>query len=305
MTCGHVFSQSEDRVQKQLAITIDDPNSYEKPMLDWEERNTRILNALDGHKIKAALFVCGMRINNSAGAKLIKQWDINGHLICNHSFSHFNFNSNSMTSNTFIQDFQKGDSLTNQYKNYTKLFRFPYLKEGNTASKRDSMRMAMQSMEYKNGYVTIDASDWYIDLKIIEELKKNTISDLKAYKDYYIKHILDRANYYDSLSTKLFNRKIKHTLLIHLSLLNALCLDDLLTELENNGWNLIDAKEAYRDSIFNLQPIIEPCGESIVWQCAKLDTAISKTLRYPAEDSQYEELPLQKSIEEYRQRNGK
>lgn len=303
--CGQVVSQSENQNTRQLAITIDDPNTYVTPSLGWEERNDRILKALENYHIKSALFVCGMRVHDSIGARLLKTWDERNHIICNHSYSHFYFNSNSKTSKVFINDFRKGDSLICHYNNYTKLFRFPFLKEGNTASKRDSMRAAMQVMGYKNGYVTIDASDWFIDTKIIEELKKSPQADLTPYKEYYIEHIINRADYYDSLAKNIFNRKVKHTLLLHHSLLNALFLDDLLKALESNGWKLIDATEAYEDSIFNLKPIIEPCGESLVWQCAKLDTAFSKGLRYPAEDSKYEELPLKQYIEEYRLRNEK
>lgn len=300
---GQVLSQTGNRNIRQLAITIDDPNTYQTPSLGWEDRNYRILKALENHFIKSALFVCGMRVNDSIGARLLKTWDDNNHMICNHSFSHFNFNSNSKTSSVFINDFRKGDSLICHFNNYTKLFRFPFLKEGNTESKRDSMRAAMQVLEYKNGYVTIDASDWYIDIKMIEELRRNPKADLTPFKEYYIEHIINRADYYDSIANIIFNRKVKHTLLLHHSLLNALFLDDLLIALEGNGWELIDATEAYQDSILNLKPINEPCGESIIWQCAKLNTLLSIDLRYPAEDSKYEELPLKKYIEEYRLKN--
>ena len=94
------------------------------------------------------------------------------------------------------------------------------------------------------------------------------------------------------------HRQIKHTLLLHHSLLNALFLDDLLLALQENGWQLIDAAEAYQDEIYKLQPQIEPCGESIVWQCAKADGKIS--LRYPAEDGRYEEAALKQMIKKYK-----
>lgn len=285
--------------QNSLAITMDDPNTYETPIMNWQQRNEAILNTLDKHKIKAALFVCGMRVNDSNGITLLKKWDQKKHLICNHSYSHLYFNSKSRSSEQFISDFMKGDSIIKPYKNYTKLFRFPYLKEGNTAVKRDSMRIAMNNFNYKNGYVSIDASDWYIDAEIIKAVKKDSNTDLTPYKLYYINHILDRANYYDSLAQLLFKREIHHTLLIHHSLLNALFLDDLLMALEAHGWKLIDAKTAYKDAVFNEQPKIEPCGESIVWQCAELNESLSKTLRYPAEDEIYEKETFTKFIQNY------
>ena len=294
-----ILMQISAFAQKEIAITIDDPNTTETFKLNWQERNNSILKTLDKHKIKAALFVCGMRVNDLNGKELLNKWDKKNHLICNHSYSHLYFNSKSKTSEIFIADFNKGDNFIRNFKNYTKLFRFPYLKEGNTAQKRDSMRVAMKTDGYKNGYVTIDASDWYIDAQISIALKKDINTDLTPYKEYYINHILDRAKYYDSLAHLVFKRDIKHTLLIHHSLLNALFLDDLLIALNENGWKLINAKEAYNDVISSQQPLIEPCGESIVWQCAEQIEEFSKTLRYPGEDEEYEKEPLEKYIEEY------
>lgn len=285
--------------QKQIAITIDDPNTNKTAILNWQERNDAILNALDKHKIKVALFVCGMRVSDANGIFLLNTWDAKGHLICNHSYSHLYYNSDLNTSRSFIADFKKGDSVIRNYKNYTKLFRFPFLKEGNTAVKRDVMRTTLIKDNYKNGHVTIDASDWYIDSEIAKALKNNADADLAVYKAYYIKHILDRTKYYDSLAQLVFKRDIKHTLLIHHSLLNALFLDDLLLALKDNGWELIDARQAFTDDVFIKQPVITPCGESIVWQCARLDKKLSKSLRYPAEDGEYEIEPLKFFIKQY------
>ena len=283
--------------QKQISITVDDPTTIETPKMSFYERNDAMLKILDKHNIKAALFVCGMRVDDADGKNMISKWDSKNHLICNHSYSHHYYNSK--TSAVFIADFKKGDSTIKNYNNYTKLFRFPYLKEGNTASKRDSMRIVMKNEGYRNGHVTIDASDWYINAQITNKLKEDINADLTPYKEYYIKHILDRAHYYDSLAVKLFSRDIKHTLLIHHSLLNALFLDDLLMALKTNGWTLINAKTAYEDIIQLELPIIEPCGESIVWQCAKLSEELSKTLRYPAEDGKYEKELLENYIKGY------
>jgi len=290
--------------QRQISISIDDPTTKETPKLNWLERDSIILKTLDEHKIKAALFVCGMRVDNPNGKILLNNWDLKNHLICNHSYSHFYYNTTSNTSEIFIADFKKCDSIIRTYNNYTRLFRFPYLKEGNTTEKIDSMRAAMKNVGYKNGYVTIDASDWYIDAQLTAALNRDINTDLTPFKDYYITHILDRANYYDSLAHVVFKRDLMHTLLIHHSLLNALFLGDLLIALKAKGWKLIDAEKAYKDVVFQKQPNIEPCGESIVWQCAKQIQSISKVLRSPAEDGAYEKAPLEKYLKEYKDRTN-
>jgi hypothetical protein len=51
---------------------------------------------------------------------------------------------------------------------------------------------------------------------------------------------------------------------------------------------LIDAKDAFKDPIFSAEPKVVPAGESIVWSLAKENGTIAKSLRYPAEDGEYE-----------------
>jgi peptidoglycan-N-acetylglucosamine deacetylase len=288
--------------QKQIAITIDDPTVQPTPQFAWQQRDSALLAALAHHQVKAALFVCGMRVSNPEGRTLLAQWDERQHLICNHTYSHFYYHANSQTADRFIDDFRRGDSVVNLYKNYTKLFRYPYLKEGNTVEKREAMRAALAKHGYQNGGVTVDASDWYIDSEMAKALKNDPHADLTPYKNYYLAHMLGRINYYDSLAQLVFKRNIKHTLLIHHSLLNALFLSDLLAATKSQGWQLIDAKEAFADEVFARQPALVPCGESIVWQAAKLDERLANSLRYPAEDARYEQAALNQQLENYRKK---
>ncbi|NUM79612.1 SUMF1/EgtB/PvdO family nonheme iron enzyme [bacterium] len=276
--------------QKFISITIDDPHTESTPLLLWPERNDRILNALQTNDLKAALFVCGKRVDNDEGRELLKAWDRNNHRIANHSYSHFYFHSNKQTLQSFQNDFLKGDSVIQSYRNYTKLFRFPYLKEGNSIEKRDGFRNFLQEQRYQNGHVTIDASDWYVDQRLRDTLAKNPNADLTGYKEFYIRHILDRAEYYDGLAREYVKRPIFHTLLLHHNLLNALFLDALIQRLKQNGWTLIDADSAYTDSVYSLNPDVTPAGESLVWAIAKISGATG--LRYPAEDGLYEKEKL-------------
>src|SRR5688572_32170412 len=70
----------------QVAVTMDDPAIVETPKLKAEDRNRAILDALAKHSnLKAALFVCGKRIDSEAGKSLLSAWDREGHIIANHS----------------------------------------------------------------------------------------------------------------------------------------------------------------------------------------------------------------------------
>src|SRR5260370_1907011 len=71
----------------QLALTIDDPTLTLGSVLKWQEANSRILKAISEKDVRAALFVCGMRVDGADGAKLLTAWDQAGHPICNQSYS--------------------------------------------------------------------------------------------------------------------------------------------------------------------------------------------------------------------------
>jgi hypothetical protein len=104
----------------------------------------------------------------------------------------------------------------------------------------------------------------------------------------------DRAQYYDALARTTVGRSVKHTLLMHFNLLNALFLGDLIEMFKRKGWRLIDAEEAFTDPVFASQPKVLPAGESIVWSLAKESGKIDKNLRYPAEDGEYETAKMDK-----------
>lgn len=273
----------------EIAITIDDPGAArENNPISWEERTQKILNILKKHNLKITLFVTGKRVDTPEGHKIIKMWNDAGHIIANHSYSHLYYHSDKVTFNDYSNDILKNETVIKSYKNFKKYFRFPYLKEGNTINKRDSLRKLLTKNSYKNGYVTIDASDWYIDQRMRTKMKKDPKTDLSAYKKFYKDHIWDRTNYYDSLATQVLQNPVKHILLIHDNLLNAYFLDDLIVMYKNKGWTFIDSDQAYQSELAKTIPNTMPAGESLIWALAKQNGKIKK-LRYPAEDGKYEE----------------
>jgi len=285
---GAVPGHSQNR-SPQLAITMDDFTwSVDSVRLNGEERNRAILETLRAHSLKAALFVRASNIDNDTGKTLLKAWDEAGHLIGNHSYSHKYYNSAKITAETFEQDILRAEELLKGFRGYQKIFRFPFLKEGETAAKRDAMRAFLTAHGYRTGHVTIDASDWIVDDRLRKRLTKDPAADLAPYREFYLAHMWDRALYYDDLSRKVLGRSVKHTILVHFSLLNALFLGDLIDMFKRKSWQVINAEKAFTDPVFNARPNIVPAGESIIWALAKETGKFDKLLRYPGEDGDYE-----------------
>ena len=278
----------------QFSITMDDFHWQNAVKLTPTERNQAILDTLNANSIKAALFVIGRNIDSDEGKQLLSHWDKAGHLIGNHTYSHRNYNASGTVIEEYQQDILRAESLLKDFPRFRKYFRFPLLKEGDTTIKRDAMRTFFGRHGYRNGHVTIDNSDWAIDQRLTTRLKKDASADLKRYRDFYMEHMWARAEYYDALARRVLGRSVKHTILVHFNLLNGLFLGDLIAMFKSKGWQPIDAEEAFTDQVFSAKPNVLPAGESIVWSMAKAKRTIAKSLRYPAEDGEYENARMDK-----------
>ena len=277
----------------QFAITMDDFNWRNAIHLTAEERNRAILDTLAANRVKAALFVMGRNADDQEGMTLLRKWDDAGHLIGNHTYSHRSLNSN-ITAAEYESDILRAESILIGLSRFRKIFRYPMLKEGNTAVKRDDVRAFLASHGYRVGHVTIDNSDWIIDQRLGARLEKDPKADTKPYRDFYLEHMWDRAQYYDALGKRVLGRPVKHTILTHFNLLNGLFLGELIEMFKSKGWQLIDAEDAFTDPVFQAEPKILPAGESIVWSLAKAAGKIPMSLRYPAEDGDYETARMDK-----------
>jgi peptidoglycan-N-acetylglucosamine deacetylase len=273
----------------EVAITIDDldVNADDTPRLPLEERNAAILDTLRRHKLQVALFVCGMRVDNEVGRRHLQAWGGAGHIIGNHTYTHTLYSAT--TFERFSADVLKGEEVVAGVRGFCKLFRFPALKEGKTLEQRDRMRAFLLDHGYRMGYVTIDASDWAIDARLRKRLRADAEADIAPYRAFLLEHIWQRAAFYDDLARRVLGRSVRHTLLIHHNLSTALFLEDLLTMFAARGWRVIDAGRAFQDPVFERKPDIVPAGESLIWALAKETRRYEALLRYPGEDSVYED----------------
>ena len=231
-----------------LTLTFDDgPNRVKTPRLSPEDRNAALLSALRQEKVQAIVFANGIDGGDTPeGRAALGAWGQAGHLVGNHTYSHLRFTELA----TFRQDFLRGDSLIKGLPGYARFFRFPYLKEGPTLEARDGMRKTLAETGYRNAHVTIPTFDWLIDERLRSRLKAHPLVELEPYRAYYLESVLNQADRARVLGLKLAGREVKHAMLLHHCLLNALFLRDLIQALKANGWTLVGPLDAYADPIY-------------------------------------------------------
>jgi peptidoglycan/xylan/chitin deacetylase (PgdA/CDA1 family) len=266
------------------ALTFDDgPNMSDTLRLSPAGRNAAILRQLAEAHLRSILFVTRVDTDRKRN-DLIRQWGIEGHQIGNHTATHPDFDDVSLAD--YERELLACDKAIHNMPGFTRRFRFPYLKEGNTIEKRDGFRTFLDSNSYMAGPVSVDASDWYYSKRLSDRLRENRDADIRPYRDAYVRHLYSRAQYYDGLSRAVLGRSVAHVLLLHHNLINALFLKDVIQMFRDKGWRLIDSESAFEDPVYAVRPDVLPAGESVLWALAKQKDVPG--LRYPAEDATYE-----------------
>jgi len=268
-----------------LALTFDDglDPSTEPAAASW---NRQILKSLGDAGISSMVFPSLVRTGRGEGLDLIGDWGRAGHAVGNHTSQHRSLGSPQVPLADFIGDVKEAGAVLSRIPGWSKMLRFPYLKEGNTLAKRDGMRLWMQAAGYRAAPVSIDASDWYYNQVYVAWLNEANAAKADQVKAAYIAHLLDRAAYYDGLARQVLGRSPAHVMLLHTNRINAAALDELIRAFRERGWSFTTARSAFDDPIYTEQIDTLPAGESILWASAK--AAGIPGLRYPAEDSVYE-----------------
>ena len=274
-----------------IGFTFDDglDPTHERRAAGW---NARILRALEKQHVHAMVFPSLKHIGGMAGMPLIERWSAAGHAVGNHTATHRSLAANDVSLQDFIEDVQRADEALRGLPTWMPMLRFPYLKEGNSAEKRDGLRAWMSEHGYRNAPVSIDTSDWYYNQRYLALQAAGRSEAVRRLTRAYVRHLIDRATYYDTLAREVLGRSPAHVLLLHVNAINAATLPAVIEAFRAKGWHFVAARTAFEDPLYRMQPDTLPAGESIVWALAKQRGV--EGLRYPAEDAAYERPLLQR-----------
>jgi len=234
----------------QITITIDDAPGPDSAYYNGNERTKIIADKLSKSKVQQAMFFAiGKLIDNNNGIERLKIYGDNGHLIANHLYNHFDLNR--VENKEYSDDILKNQELIKNLSTFSRFFRYPLLHEGNTIAKRDYIREFLKKQNLRNGYVTVDNWDVYINFLINDAKKKGKKINLENLKILYIDYIWSAIMFYDKIAVEYLGRSPKHVLLLHDNDTTALFIDDLVKHIREKGWEIITPTEAYQDPIAN------------------------------------------------------
>lgn len=237
---------------QEIALTFDDAPRPDSSLFRGKERIRRLLEGLEKAGVPDVIFFVRTSHINQRNRKQIETIIDAGHYIANHSHSHTSLHR--LSAESYIKDIQLAHDKLKDYKNFLLLFRYPFLQEGRNRKARDQVRLFLKNMGYRNGYVTVDSYDWYMDRLLQKAVRKKRKISYKNLKQTYIQVLWDCIQFYDAIARRTIGRSPKHVLLLHENDLAALFISDLVTHLREQGWKLFSAKEAFNDPISTLVP---------------------------------------------------
>jgi peptidoglycan/xylan/chitin deacetylase (PgdA/CDA1 family) len=254
-----------------LSITFDDgPTTSSTPFMTPVERNEALIARLHERRVQAMFFVTVKNgTHQPEGLAMLRRLSENGHLIANHTVTHPDFNDEATSLEALSQEILACDDLIRGLPGYRKLFRFPFLREGGSVSKRDGIRTFLRAHGYRIGYVSIDTSDWLLDRKLGRALAANSALDLGPWRDLHLAALWDNAQAYDRLARQLYGREVKHVLLLHHNLLNALFIGDVVDMFRARGWTIVGPDDAFDDAAYHVAPMLAPLDGSVLETTAR------------------------------------
>ncbi len=187
-----------------------------------------------------------------------------GHVLANHTADHIALSD--VAADQFLANIDKAEALLKQEKGYRPWFRFPQLDEGGEDTvKRDAIRAGLKLRGLRNGYVTADGWDWYLENLTIKAAAAGKRMDHESLKKLYIETHVGAANFADNLARRTLGRAPAHMLLLHETDLAALYLEDLIKALRDDGWTIITSDAAYADPMGKLPaPVIAHANGTLI-----------------------------------------
>ncbi|WP_240956143.1 polysaccharide deacetylase family protein [Wenzhouxiangella sp. XN79A] len=270
--------------QRRIALTFDDAPRGAGPLFSGVVRTQRIVDHLDAGAVEGALFfvtTANLEREADGRARLVSYVEA-GHRLANHSHSHPWLWKTGV--DDYLADVDRASEVLATFDGVAPYFRYPYLDEGRTVARRDAVRAGLAERGLRNGHVTVDNYDWFMNALLAEAVRSGRAIDEAAWCSAYTSILIDGIEFYDRIARETLGRSPQHVLLLHENDLAALCLDDLIAALKDGGWAFVPAETAFGDPIAAWIPDTLFNGQGRVAALAAAAGQPLRTLVHESED---------------------
>jgi len=251
----------------EVALTFDDlPSHGPLPKglsrVDIINRIIAALKAADAPPIYG--FINAKRLVDEPESEPVLQlWRDAGFMLGNHTYSHMDLDTNSLEA--FEKDLSENEPTLKKYATGQDWhwFRYPYLREGETAEKHDGIEKFLKAHGYKVAEVTLSFGDYAYNEPYARCLAQKDVPEIEQLKKSYIEGAVESLELGRKVSSELYQRDVKYIMLLHVGGFQTVMLPSLLELLKQKGFRLITLPDAASDPIYQQDPALTSHWDNI------------------------------------------
>jgi hypothetical protein len=192
---------------------------------------------------------------------ILRMWVETGLRVGNHTFAHPNLNR--VSAADYIGDIERNEAMLVEVAGplWGRVFRYPYLREGDTPQKRRAVRRWLAAHGYQIAQVTVYFDDWAWNDAYARCVGRPDPGAIQWLKQSFLQLAVQRLAWSEAVAKAMLGRQIKQILLLHLGAFDAVMLDELLAAYRQAGVTMIGLIEAMTDPAYKLDPDIVWDGE--------------------------------------------
>jgi peptidoglycan/xylan/chitin deacetylase (PgdA/CDA1 family) len=256
---------------REIAVTIDDLplNGPDLPLPALQSMTGKLLAALKRESILPVAFVNESKLYRDgevdARIALLRAWRDAGAELGNHTFSHPSLHATPLSA--FEEDVVRGETVTRMLlkeKGGTlRWFRHPFLQTGPTAEAKRAFEEFLASRGYRVAPVTVDTNDWMYNSVYADALARGDAAAAARVREAYVASYATILDFFEDLTLRVFDRPIRHVLLVHANPLNAETLPQWAALLRTRGYAFVTLDRALEDPAYaSADPYVSKNGIS-------------------------------------------
>ncbi len=248
-----LFAGPRTPVAPAIALTFDDLPAH-GPLPPTTDRLTiadTIIAGLAAQRAPAFGFVNGgFGIEDPHAPAVLAHWRAAGLPLGNHSFDHRNLDQSDAAG--FIEQVAKNEAVIAPLMagQDWRWFRYPYLAEGDSATKRDAVRGWLAAHGYKAAAVTMSFGDYAWNDAYARCVAKRDDGAILVLERSYLDAARSEALRDSALSHAATGRDVPLVLLMHLGAFDARMIDRLLDQYVAMGYRFVPLDAAEHDPFY-------------------------------------------------------
>jgi peptidoglycan-N-acetylglucosamine deacetylase len=187
-------------------------------------------------------------------AEVLRLWRAAGFPLGNHTYSHMDLDAH--TPDTFERDVEANEATLRSYMGdgAWHWFRYPFLREGNTAEKYRAVRAMLDRRGYRVAEVTLSFDDYAYNDPYARCVARNDRDALAWLEQSYRERAARSLVRGRDAARQFFGHDIGHVMLLHIGAFETVMLPRLLDLLNQQGFVLTTLDDAQSDAAYTTVP---------------------------------------------------